>query len=457
MTLDRRQFLRRAALFSGGAALTAAGAIAGASLAPAPSTTAQRFHADDLIGSGEDIAERFYRFRFVGQPVMDAQTLFFLSGAATGNADVGEVLGTALTIPHGDELAWFHAWRDLGRRIQALAEECLGRGHRRSAAAHFRRAGTYYRAGLIRYTRKDDPALLDASHAAIRCHAASLDLMDYDHEVVEIPFAGAAMHARWYRSPRATGPAPALLLHQGLHAWPEDTMWVIDEALARGIHVLALHGPGQGMTLRAHGLAYQHDWEVPIGAAVDHMEARPFVDASRMALMGLSFGGHLVVRAAAFEHRFKVVIANPGAADWASLTMGHLQSIPGLLDLYHSSPAGFDATVATIASAWPDAAWYFEDAGWKHGTSSPHALITEIRKFDTRAHLDRIRAHVLVMEGDAEDVTPEQGRVLCEALGPARSTYMHFAHGSGAETHCQAGGFILARMRLFDWMDEHFV
>jgi dipeptidyl aminopeptidase/acylaminoacyl peptidase len=58
--------------------------------------------------------------------------------------------------------------------------------------------------------------------------------------------------------------------------------------------------------------AMRFDYEVPIKYAIDYLESRPDVDASRVGLMGVSLGGYYVVRATAFEHRVKATIENCG-------------------------------------------------------------------------------------------------------------------------------------------------
>src|SRR5437764_15215679 len=54
------------------------------------------------------------------------------------------------------------------------------------------------------------------------------------------------------------------------------------------------------------------DYDVPIKYAIDYLESRADVDASRVGLMGVSLGGYYVVRAAAFERRVKATISNGG-------------------------------------------------------------------------------------------------------------------------------------------------
>jgi len=64
-----------------------------------------------------------------------------------------------------------------------------------------------------------------------------------------------------------------------------------------GYEVIAFEGPGQGAALRKHNLPFDHDWEKPTGAILDHFQ---IADAT---LVGVSMGGYWSLRAAAFEKR----------------------------------------------------------------------------------------------------------------------------------------------------------
>ena len=52
--------------------------------------------------------------------------------------------------------------------------------------------------------------------------------------------------------------------------------------------VLAIDGPGQGEMEFRHPM--RHDYEVPVGCAIDYFEGRTDVNATRVGLMGVSLG-----------------------------------------------------------------------------------------------------------------------------------------------------------------------
>jgi len=384
---------------------------------------------------------------------MDNQLLWYLGHAFSGSADVGEVLDTATRIKPADELSWFKQWRKTATRVEGYAREAEKRGHSHSAGSHYLRAGDYYCAALLRYCQRTDPLLRESSLAALRCHERALKLLGYDSASVAIPYDRTKLHGRIYFSPRAPATAPVLIFHQGLHAWPEETMWLINGAMARGYHVLAFHGPGQGASLRLRHLTFRHDWEKPVKAVFDFADSVARFDMKRATLIGFSFGGALATRAAAFVHRAKALVVNPGVLNWGAAMYAHFDRFPGFLSLLRERPEAFDTAVHGVTAVWDDAKWWFEDAAWKHGARRPQDLMRELARFDNRKHARKIRCRTLVMEGSAEDATPGQARALYEEL-TCPKTWIEFDASTAAQTHCQGGASALAEARLYDWLDE---
>jgi hypothetical protein len=362
------------------------------------------------------------------------------------------VLDTATRIEAGNEVSWFEEWLRTAARVEAYGDDAMARGHAKSAGSHYYRAGSYYRAGLMRYADRRDPRLVEATQKTLALHDRALAMRGYESHAVEIPYESSALYGRVHYAP-GVDRAPVILLHQGLHAWPEDTMWVVDGALARGYHVLSFHGPGQGASLRLFGHAFRPDWEVPVGRVIDFAERDPRLDRERLVLMGLSFGGYLAPRAASFERRLYALVANPGVLSWADAMRRHFESMPGLLDLYHRGPAAFDRAIDAVSVVMPDARWYFDDVAFKHGVSSAHEVLDELAKYDNSRHARSVRCKTLIMEGSGEDASPGESQRLFEALRCPK-TMLEFDASTASQMHCQGGNQVLAQAWLYDWLDE---
>src|SRR5262249_44667152 len=134
---------------------------------------------------------------------------------------------------------------------------------------------TYWRAGLMHFGHPDDPRQRQYAIASKTCYDHYLELSGYPGEYVEIPYEDSFLPAYFYRSPVTTGDAPLLVFNQGRDAWPEDTRWVYDGAIRRGMHCLAFHGGGQGLALRLNNLPFRHDWEKVVSPAIDTALKQP--------------------------------------------------------------------------------------------------------------------------------------------------------------------------------------
>jgi alpha-beta hydrolase superfamily lysophospholipase len=94
--------------------------------------------------------------------------------------------------------------------------------------------------------------------------------------------------------------------------------------LRRGYNVLAFDGPGQGAVLRDQKLVMHPDWEAVLTPVVDYALTRGEIAADEIVLFGYSLGGHLVARAAAFEHRVAALVLDDGIYDFHAAFSGSL-------------------------------------------------------------------------------------------------------------------------------------
>ncbi|WP_338863808.1 alpha/beta hydrolase family protein [Myxococcus stipitatus] len=440
--LSRRGVLAGAGLFVGGVAVTAG------------TRRVMEPESKDVQGLNPR-SDAWYDLRLSGDGLMDNQLLWFLGHATHGQSDVGDVLETARRIQPGDEKSWFESWLKTATRVHQHATAAEAKGHRVSAGQAYARAANYYRAATMHYTNREDPALMETTRAAASTFEKSNALLGFDIQPVDIPYEGTNLPAYFVRSPYAQASAPVILLHQGLHAWPEETKWVWEGARRRGYHVLFFHGPGQGRALREKNLSFRPDWEKAVSPVVDAAERISGVDPKRILLMGLSFGGALAPRAAAFEQRLALCIANPGVLSWWEQHTEHFNRfLPGALSLLKSHPEAFDEAIHGLAKRWPTADYWLKDVYWKHGARSPSELFRKLEEFTNEAIVERIRCPVLIMDGEAEDVSPGQSQKLYDALrGPKH--LMTFTQAEAAPLHCQSASAALAEERLFDWLDEN--
>ncbi|MEU4802960.1 alpha/beta fold hydrolase [Actinosynnema sp. NPDC023587] len=389
-------------------------------------------------------------FRFIDSDVMDSQFKHQLGLALYGMSDIGECLEALRTIGVDDEESWLRAWTARAEVLQQRAELAEEEGRSISAASAYLRASSYWRAGLMHFSFPEDPRVKANALAGYHCYDRYLALSDYPGEYVEIPYEDSFLPSYLYRSPHARGPAPVLIFFQGRDAWPEDTRWVYDGAMRRGYHCLTVQCPGQGMALRVNGLTFRHDWEKVVTPVVDVVVGLDGVDPDRVGLMGASFGGYLAPRAAAFEKRIKLLVANPGYLAWGPTIRA---SLPDSLNAaWEAGPDAFNAAVAAVGEHSALVEWYVRDSSWKHGVSTPYELFAELDACDLTEVAGRIECETLVMDGTEEAYSPGQAEQLYDAL-TCPKTFLVFDESTTAQLHCQAGGEATAAEFTLDWLD----
>ncbi|WP_246357254.1 alpha/beta hydrolase family protein [Pyxidicoccus fallax] len=440
--MDRRSLFKAGLGITGGLALLGA-APAGAAPRPSPSPRSQA-------------EERpWYELGLLSDPIMESQLLHFLAATYSAQADIGEVLDTAHRINPAEDWSWPTEWVSTADRIRQMGDASLARGRRLSAGNAYLRAANYYRAALIHHPEPDHPSVLETGRKAVVAYDKAIALLEIPAVAMRIPYEGTTLPGYFFRAPRARGRAPLLVFQQGRDAWPEESKYVIDAALARGYHCLIVHAPGQGMAIREQGLVFRPDWEKVITPVIDFATRIAGVDDRRIALLGWSMGGALVPRAAAFERRIKILIPNPGVLDWGQSMFDQFNTyFPEVMPLLDEDPQAFDAALYQLMDAVFLYRWYMRDSMSKHGASSPSDLMFKLREFTNVPTVHRIRCRTLVMDGTAEAFSVGQAKLLFDALTCPKD-YMLFTAEDTGLLHCQEAAQAVANHRMFDWLDEY--
>jgi dienelactone hydrolase len=210
---------------------------------------------------------------------------------------------------------WLDAWTATAETHVALARQSLEHGHRRSAGEAYVRAAVSYH--FSKFVWVLDPALNRRNTtAAVQALYNAYELLDPTAERVEAPLPDGGGVVANLRRPAGDGPAPLVVLIPGLDSTKEEFFHWETVFLERGMATLSLDGPGQGET--GFTLDIRPDYEVAVAAILDAVAARPELDSERVGAVGVSLGGHYVVRAAAFEPRLRAIAGISGPFDFAA-------------------------------------------------------------------------------------------------------------------------------------------
>jgi 2,6-dihydroxypseudooxynicotine hydrolase len=234
----------------------------------------------------ETIEHRFPRLMAAGVDYNDAQT----------------VLGTITRMEE-----WMPVWEGLAETHEGLGDAALADGRAMTAGEAFVRAALYYHIGQsVSFGDAEEKARMQRRQRA--AYAKGAPHLAIPAEIIDIPFDGDSFPAN-LRVPETDGPAPCVMITCGGDSTKEEFHTLENEFLKRGVATCAYDGPGQSLTMLKWRI--RPDWEVPVGALIDVLEARPEIDGDRIGIWGRSFGGYAAPRAAV-DPRIKACVSIGG-------------------------------------------------------------------------------------------------------------------------------------------------
>ncbi len=341
--------------------------------------------------------------------------------------------------------AWYEAMAALGDKTERCARNDLAAGHRFTAARKFHRAAMYF-LRADRVISNTDPRRLPIYQRALENYRAARD-NDGDHvEFVEIPYEGGVLPALLITATTDGTPAPIVIHLQGFDVVKEMYWPLLGEYRRRGLSVLIVDQPGAGGALRLHKLHARYDAEAYVRVIVDWIMGRPDLATDRIGLCGISMGGYLAPRAAAFEPRIKACAA------WGALyDAGGEVAKPILEDNpdYIIDVDGEKHNTPPVPDMIGHAKWIF-------GVDTPAQLGEISKKMTLKNVVDKITGALLVMHGENDRQAPLSHAVRTyEEATTANKKLKVFGKDEGGVEHCQIDNSGLAADYLSDWFAEN--
>lgn len=349
------------------------------------------------------------------------QTMRLLAQVASGGADLFECARTAARIGSEttDGEVWQREWNRTAQEIAAQGEAAVARGDVTTGRRALFRSCSYYRHSEF-FLKSHDPRRAEAYTNGRTNFRRAASLADGLIEQIEVPFEGQTMEGYFVRPDTSSGPKPTVLLLGGADSWAEELYFLGgSEFPARGMNVVMVDTPGRGSSLRFKEMYSRPDYEVPVAAILDQLVERDEVDADRIGLAGVSFGGYYAPRAAAFEPRVKAVAAWCGT--WSILT-----------DFYEYYPP------------------LQEQLQWLTGSADDAEARARLAEFTLDGVAERLQIPVYVMHGTDDIIMDVRGaRTFIDALTTDDVT-ADIYDGAGS-LHCSYDYFTVAVSRLTDW------
>lgn len=371
---------------------------------------------------------------FPGNHMWSQGMMFGIEMQTWGAAAIGEIdqIGQRLKDHVGDNEKWWQEWTAMARRVEGFGDAEAAAGHQLTAGSYYLRAAIYYFCGE-RFIPPSERKW-DTYRACLRCFRQGIGRRYPNIERIEVPYEDTTLPA-WFLKADVEGPAPTAVMFDGLdNAKEMSVLFGGVEIARRGIHVLAIDGPGQGEALRLQGIPSRYDYEVPARAAYEFMAARADVDAKRMAVMGFSMGGYYAPRAAAMEPRFAACVAWGGHWDYHESWVRRRK----IMD-----------SGGTRLSAPP-----FQLL-WVLGKPDMDACMKKLEDYRLQDVAPKIRCPFYCIHGENDNIVPlEFAEKLYAAVGSRDKTLKVLTAHDGGSEHCQEDNRQVGVNLVADWLAE---
>lgn len=262
-----------------------------------------------------------------------------------------------------------------------------------------------------------------------------------------VPYEGThipALHIPSVRTPEKG----TIVIHGGFDSFIEEWYSCATFFAAQGYTIIMFEGPGQGAALKKYGLPLTHEWEKPVRAVLDHFRL------DNVTLIGISMGGWMCFRAAAFEPRITRVIASGIAFDYLQIPPLPIQILARFLLRF---PRLMDYLAGLKMKASYQERWGINNLMYITKISSPVQASDVLLRFNEQnQHPELVKQDVLILTGAEDHFIPLKMHYLqVNALKHARSlTARIFTQEEQGQNHCQIGNIGLALGVMQKWIEE---
>jgi alpha-beta hydrolase superfamily lysophospholipase len=347
--------------------------------------------------------------------------------------------------------------REVASRIKDLADwkrEFLLIAEKAESEGRILEASSYYRGAEFFMTPgdPDKPIAYDKSVELFN-EFYKEDFGSGTVKVHEVPYENGLMPAWHLPAKDPANSKGVIVLHGGFDSTIEEiypSTYMLWEA---GYEVVSFDGPGQGAAIRKHHLVFTHEWEKPVKEILDYFE---FKDVT---LIGVSLGGYLAPRAAAFEPRIKRVVAWGVMFDFFEvLTSARGKMIKAgikTMMALRGAPV-LNAVTHRVMKKDPFSKWGVEHGMYVFGVNSPYDYFKKAKAFSMKNISHLITQDFLLLAGTEDHfVRLDQFYEQARRLTNVRSfTGRIFTRHESAENHCQLGNLPLVFNVILDWIEE---
>ncbi|MBZ1511183.1 alpha/beta fold hydrolase [Leuconostoc mesenteroides] len=245
-----------------------------------------------------------------------------------------------------------------------------------------------------------------------------------------------------------------ILLHGGNDSYFEEMFLPMLYLSEQGYDVYMFEGPGQGGVLRIQGKHFTHEWERPVKAILD------FFHLNDIIIIGVSLGGMLAPRAAAFDKRITKVVAWSVFPDFLDVVLDQIPAkVAGIVRFMLKNNirvllSPILRIMKSIRKNDPLFQWGVNHGMYAYEANSIYDYLKIIGKYQIMDVAPLIEQDVLILGANQDHFVNYRmiGKEI-NALTNVRSlTFRLFTEKENAGNHCNLGNAKLALETILQWL-----
>ncbi len=262
-----------------------------------------------------------------------------------------------------------------------------------------------------------------------------------------VPFEDYQLPVYYVLSENAKG---SIVMHTGYDGTAEEMLLMLPVLQELGYNVYFFEGPGQGEVLIRYGIRMTPEWEKCTAAILDYFQL------DDVTLIGISLGGYLAPRAAAYEKRISRVVMYDLIYDFYGALLAKMGKKAKFFDYMVRHPKNilWKSLNKKLESNYFTKWLLLQGYAIYNDVHTPCEYFNYIRRFNTRELSKLLTQDVLVLAGEG-DIYTVFYEVQIKALENARSvTGRIFTKEECADHHCQVGNMGILLKTISDWIEE---
>jgi len=245
-----------------------------------------------------------------------------------------------------------------------------------------------------------------------------------------------------------------VVMHLGYDSIKEELIPVLDYFRRANIDFYLFEGPGQGEALHKYNLPMIHEWEKPVEAVLDYF------NLNDVTLIGISLGGYLAPRAAAFEQRISRVIAWGVMYDFFDTVLSRRGKffeylLKTLLFLRASTVINIIAGLKMKRDTY--ARWGIEHGLYVYGVKTPYEYFIKLKMYSMEKISHLVKQDFLLLGSTHDHFIPKDHffRQAGALINVRSFTGRIFTKHEKAENHVSFGNMQLVLDCMIGWIKEH--